>query len=116
MSFLLYFNLIIITLVLIKYGILYNTQYNTIKVIKSVIVPTIVNEQKYYYQKVNYYNYTYFQLLRSNDYISNVINEIGNWSECEEMYDICMAGKKNGVFIYFGANMVHVLFYLLKPE
>lgn len=78
---------------------------NQITELKSVVVPTIYNEQSYYYFQAKYKTISFIQLLRSNDYISNVIKRQGKWPECEEMYDLYLASSKKGIFIDFGANI-----------
>lgn len=76
-----------------------------IKVVKSVIIPTILNDQSYIIVKVKYRNMTFHQFVRSNDYVSDFIKRFGGYSECQEIFDIYKSGVQDGVFVDFGANI-----------
>lgn len=76
-----------------------------IKVVKNVVLPSIINEQSYFFVKTKYRNMVFSQCIRSNDYVSNEIKNTGKWSECQEIYDIYMSGSRDGIFIDFGANI-----------
>lgn len=78
---------------------------NILKIVKNVVVPTIVNEQSYFFVKTKYKGISFYQFIRSNDYISNYIKNEGKWQECQDIFDIYNSGSRKGIFIDFGANI-----------
>lgn len=87
--------------------LLYHNYYTEIKIIsiKDVFLPTIINDESFFFVNTNYTNMSFKQCIRSNDIVSNSIKRIGKWTECQEIFDIWNESTNHGIFMDLGANI-----------